>query len=171
MNKRISVGIIILFVLVLSVHTGLSAHTYPGETPGKKKVSRRHMGLMTMLADNDLYDGRILLEKKKELGLTPEQEEKIESLMLDYEAITIRYSGEIKIKELRFASYLKSGQMDRDEVEKYIREISKEKTNMIVQQMNHLLDLKAILTPGQLRKMAEIREKWKARRKKQYQGK
>lgn len=157
MNKRLSV--IILVLSVLSVHTGLSAHAYyPGD---EKEISRGHPGIFAMLADNNLYDGRILLEAKDKLGLTKEQEEKIEDLMLDYEAFTIRHSGEIKIKELRFASYLKSGHMDRGEVEKYIREISKEKTNMIVQHMNHLLDLKAILTPGQLLKMEEIREKWK----------
>jgi len=160
MNKRLP--IVLLFLSVLSVHTGLSAHAcYPGD---EKEISRGHPGIFAMLADDNLYDGRILLKVKDELGLTKAQEEKIENLMLDYEAFTIRHSGEIKIKELRFASYLKSGHMDRGEVEKYIREISKEKTDMIVQHMNHLLDLKAILTPGQLRKMEEIRDKWKVGR-------
>lgn len=162
MNKRIF--FILSVLVVLSLHTGLNAHAYPGESKEKKEKSRGHRGVIAMLADNDLYGGRTLLKVKDQLALTKEQEEKIETLMLDYEAFTIRHSGEIKIKELRFASYLKSGQMDRGEVEKHIREISKEKTDMIVQHMNHLLDLKAILTPAQLHKMAELRDKWRAQR-------
>ncbi len=170
MTKPIPV-IIILFLLVLPVHTGLIAHAYPEDTKERRKISRGHIGFMAWLADSGLYDGRTLLRVKAELELTKEQTEKIETMMLDYEAFSIRNRGEIKIKELRFASYLKSGQMDRGEVEKYIREVSKEKTDMIVSHLNHLLDLKAILTPGQLRKMADIMEEWKTRRKKRGPGK
>ena len=128
-----------------------------------KERPHRYAEIAVFLAESDLYDARLILKVKDKIGLTNEQEEKIENIMLVHEAFLIRNSAEIKIKELRFASYLKSqpGEMDRRQVEKYIREISKEKTDLIVHCMNYLLDLKEILTPTQLQKMAEIRKKMK----------
>lgn len=164
MNKRIGKNLIGIPLLILSVCLSLNAHSYLDEND-ERDMNRRHMEIISRLVDCGLYDGRIILSVKNEIGLTSDQEEKIENLMLDYEAFSIRNSGEIKIKELRFASYLKSGEMDREEVAKHIREISKEKTDMIVRHLNHVLDLKEILTPVQRRKMAELRDKWRASRR------
>jgi len=96
-----------------------------------KERPHRYAEIAVFLAESDLYDARLILKVKDKIGLTNEQEEKIENIMLVHEAFLIRNSAEIKIKELRFASYLKSqpGEMDRRQVEKYIREISKEKTD------------------------------------------
>ncbi len=114
-----------------------------------------------LMAENNLYDARLILAAKEEIGLTKEQAEKIENLMLENEANTIRQSAEIKIQELRFTSFLKSQskKIDRKQVEEYIREISRKKTTMIVHHINYLLDVKQILTPTQLHKLAEIRAK------------
>jgi Spy/CpxP family protein refolding chaperone len=141
--------------------SGLSVNAHPGEHSRKKDIKR--LKTLFFMAENDLYDGRLILKVKDKVGLTKEQEEKIQDLMLDHEAFTLRSGAEIKILELRFASYLKSGsdEMDRKQVAAHIREISNKKTDLIVHYMNHLLDLKEILTPDQVQKMAEIREKMK----------
>lgn len=157
--RRIRMIIFIQMVLMIMFFTTpLSAHS-----DMTKERPHRYVEIAFFLAESDLYDARLILKVKDKIGLTNEQEEKIEDIMLAHEAFVIRNSAEIKIKELRFASYLKSepGEMDRRQVEKYIREISKEKTDLIVHCMNYLLDLKEILTPSQLQKMAEIREKIK----------
>ncbi|MDQ1353218.1 MAG: hypothetical protein QG657_3524 [Acidobacteriota bacterium] len=111
-----------------------------------------------MVEGYNLYDARFILDAQEDLGLTKEQTEKIENLMLENEATIIRDSAEIKIQELRFASFLKSqsDEIDRKQVEKYIREISQQKIIMVVHQINYLLDVKQVLTPAQLRKLAEI---------------
>ena len=163
MNKRIGLIIIGILLLIIPIYLSLSGHPFE---MGEREMNRRHMEIISNLVDCGLYDGRIILSVKDKIGLTAAQEEKIENLMLDYEAFSIRNSGEIKIKELRFASYLRSGEMDRKEVAKHIREISKEKTDMIVRHLNHVLDLKEILTPDQRRKMAELRDKWRKSKKK-----
>jgi Spy/CpxP family protein refolding chaperone len=156
---RMGIRMIIFIQMVLMMMfftTSLSAYT-----DMTREKTHRHMEIAVFLAENDFYDARLILKVKDKIGLTEEQKEKIEDKMLAHEAFVIRNSAEIKIKELRFASYLKSepGEMDRGQVEKYIREISKEKTDLIVHCMNYLLDLKEILTPSQLQKMAEIRKK------------
>lgn len=149
------------FLIVLLFLAGLSVNAHPGDHSEKKDIKR--LKTLFFMAENDLYDGRLILKVKDKIELTKEQEEKIQNLMLDHEAFTIRSGAEIKILELRFASYLKSGsgEMDRKQVAAYIREISTKKTDLIVHYMNHLLDLKEILTPEQVQKMAEIREKMK----------
>ena len=49
--------------------------------------------------------------------------------------------------------------MDRKEVEKHIRQISKIKTDMIVDYMNYLLDVKEILTPAQREKIKQLKKR------------
>ena len=136
------------FLIVLLFLVGLSVNAHPGDHSEKKDIKR--LKSLFFMAENDLYDGRLLLKVKDKIELTKEQEE--------------------KILELRFASYLKSenGEMNRKQVAAYIREISNKKTDLIVQYMNHLLDLKEILTPEQVQKMAEIREKMKTLKRKEF---
>ncbi len=161
MMKMIFIQMVMMMILF---NAALSA--YPGKA---RKKAHRYAEIAFFMAEKNLYDARLILRVKDKIGLTMEQEEKIENIMLAHEAFTIRNGAEIKIKELQFVSYLKSetepGKMDRKQVETYIREISRVKTGMIVHYMNYLLDLKAILTPVQLEKMAETRKKMKSLRK------
>jgi len=156
--------IFIQMVMMILFNAALSAS--PEQA---RQKAHRHAEIAFFMAEKNLYDARLILKVKDKIGLTMEQEEKIENIMLTHEAFTIRNGAEIKIKELLFVSYLKSetepGKMDRKKVEKYIREISSVKTDMIVHYINYLLDLKAILNPVQLEKMAEIRKKMKPLRK------
>ncbi len=178
MNKRTAITITIIFITAAlmvclfppalnALHDGYIYSPYGGsEDPRgsrEKMETLKHMRIAFFMTENKLYDGRIILFAKGKIGLTQKQEEKIEDLMLDHEAFSIRNSGEIKIRELRFASYLKSerGKIGREEVGKRIREISEIKTRLIIHYMNHLLDLKAVLTPGQLQKLAALQEKFK----------
>lgn len=129
----------------------------PGDRPLQDEFSKRKRHLF-FLTDNNLFDGRMLLKMKDKIGLTRKQEERIENLMLEHEAFSIRNSGEIKIKELQFAAFLKRGKTDRKEMEMYIREISRIKTNLIVKYMNYLLDLRDLLTPQQLETLKQMKE-------------
>lgn len=142
-----------LFVLIVISFICWSSSDLRGENkklnnPAIEKYKKIREVLF--MVDTNLYDGRFLLANRDKLNLNHNQIEKIEDLILDYESYIIRYNAEIKIKELRFASYLKSERMDRKEMEKYIRAIGNEKTNMIVRYINYLLDIKKILTNSQL---------------------
>lgn len=148
---------VLLFLAALNIYpiTAAAAPWEQGEEPLLPPPTA------FLLAENNLYDARLILAAKEKIALTKEQTEKIENLMLENEAAIIRDSAEIKIRELRFASFLKSqsNDIDRNQVEKYIREISRKKTTMIVHHINYLLDVKQILTPTQLQKLAETRRK------------
>jgi Spy/CpxP family protein refolding chaperone len=154
-EKRIMIIFMCLAVMCVGAFVLLNAQQEDKPLEDEAFNRRRHLFFLT---DNNLFDGRMLLKIKDKIGLTGKQEEKIENLMLEHEAFSIRNSGEIKIKELQFAAYLEAGKTDRKEVEMYIREISKIKTNLIVHYMNYLLDVRDVLTPQQLETLKQMKE-------------
>jgi len=158
-ETRMLIIFICLAVLWVGPFVLLSAQ--PGDKPQKDEEFNRKRHLF-FLTDNNLFDGRMLLKMKDKIGLTGKQEERIENLLLGHEAFSIRNSGEIKIKELQFAASLKTGKTDRKEMEMYIREISKAKTNLIVHYMNYLLDVRDVLTPQQLETLKQMKEQEKS---------
>jgi Spy/CpxP family protein refolding chaperone len=176
---RVSGGMVILFLIILLFQPALTLS--PGDKNKKEKEDTlRQIKYLLFLSKNNLYDGRLLLQLKDEIGLTREQEKKIEDLMLEHEAFSIRNSAEIKIKELQFASYLKSEKkkIDRKQMERLIREISNEKTTKIIHYINYLLDLRELLTPQQMEilrhqrnhKLQDIKEKHKKKRMEAREG-
>jgi Spy/CpxP family protein refolding chaperone len=152
--------IIFICLVLLCVGPIVLLNAQQKDKPQKDEVFKRKRHLF-FLTDNNLFDGRRLLKIKDKIVLTREQVEKIENLMLEHEAFSIQNSGKIKIKELQFAAYLKTGKTDRKEMEAYIREISKEKTNLIVHYMNYLLDVRDVLTPQQLETLKQMKEQEK----------
>lgn len=164
MNQRIKnetrMLIFFIYLAVLCLGTFVLLNAQPDNSPQKDQAFKRKRHLF-FLTDNNLFDGRMLLKMKDKIGLTRKQEERIENLMLEHEAFSIRNSGEIKIQELQLAAYLKTGKTDRKEMEMYIREISRIKTNLIVKYMNYLLDLRDLLTPQQLETLKQMKEKEK----------
>jgi Spy/CpxP family protein refolding chaperone len=157
------IRILMIFIYLAVICVGplvLSAQPKDRHQKDEAFKRKRHFFFLT---DNNLIDGRKLLKMKDKIGLTGKQAERIENLMLKHEAVSIRNSGEIKIKELQLAAYLKKGNTDRKEMELYIREISKIKTNFIVYYMNYLLDVRDVLTPQQLETLKQLREQEKFR--------
>jgi Spy/CpxP family protein refolding chaperone len=152
--------IVFICLAVFCVGPFVLLSAQPGDKSQKDEEFKRKRHLF-FLTGNNLFDGRMLLKMKDKIGLTEKQEERIENLILGHEAVSIRNSGEIKIKELQFAAYLKTGKTDRKEMEMYIREISKEKTNLIVHYMNYLLDVRDVLTPQQLETLKQMKEQEK----------
>jgi Spy/CpxP family protein refolding chaperone len=142
--------------MFISVYCSDRHRSQPSQDTPPERLTR-----FMFLADSNLVDGRRLLEIKARIGLTAEQEKKIEDLVLEQEAFNIRRSAEIKIKEVRFAAYLRAGKLDRKGMASYIREISAEKTALIVNYINYLLDVRELLTPRQL----EILQQNKGKRK------
>jgi hypothetical protein len=155
-GDKIGIPIILVCLAVLCLGPFVLLSIPPGDKEYKDKAFNQTRHLF-FLKENSLYDGRMLLELKGKIALTRKQEDKIENLMLKHEAFSIRNSAEIKIKELQFAAYLKTNKVDRKEMETYIQEISREKTDLIIHYLNYLLDLKGLLTPQQLQILKEIK--------------
>ena len=113
------------------------------------------------MAENNLFEARLVLRLKNEIGLSAPQEQKIENLMLAYEESAIRRGSDVKVLELKFASLLKGNRIDRREMEKQAREIGKLKTDLQVGHLNYLLDVRDILTAEQVQKLDKMKEKFR----------
>lgn len=146
-----------IIILTLLFARQASAVYSCGEMDKDDDGHRHHV--LSFLVESNLFDARFVLEVKDQINLSKQQQEKIENLMLAHESSVIRNSAEIKVKELQFVTYLRSGEMKRAQVETFIREISAGKSDMIIEYVNHLLDIRSILNPSQRQKLKEIRKK------------
>lgn len=111
------------------------------------------------MAENNLFEARLILRLKSEIGLGAEQEQKIENLMLAYEESAIRRGSDIKVLELKFATLLKGKRVDRREMEKLARQMGNMRTDLQVGHLNYLLDVRDVLTPEQVQKLEQLKEK------------
>lgn len=179
---------VIIVVTVIAVITALfpgsaaAEEIFSGENtekPGKplkfERESRssysdhwaRNLERMFRMADKGLYNGHILLKLSDRLELTEDQIHQIEELMLNHEEKVIRKSAEIKITELRIARIFHKDSLNRKEAEKQYRALSKKKTSLIIDHLNHLLDLREQLTPKQLNTLRTISDERKQKQRKQ----
>lgn len=140
-------------LMLVSFHMTLSAKA------GQMRHPRmmRHAGFGILMAEKNLFPAFILLKHKEEIGLTQDQVTKIEKMQELHKETFIRKQADIKVKELKFNSYLKEDQINRGKMETMIREIAKMKTDVQIAHINYLLDLKNLLTPEQVQKLEDFK--------------
>lgn len=153
MNKKI------IFLLVMVFLLGTLSQAQEGKRMRPNVLNSMRFGLY--MAENNLFEARFILHLKTEIGLTPQQEQKVENMMLAYEENAIRRGSDVKVLELKFASLLKPNRIDRREMEKMVREIARMKTDLQVGHLNYLLDVRDTLTPEQIQKLEKMKEKFR----------
>lgn len=131
---------------------------------GRDMVKHARYGIY--MAERNLFPGSMLLKFKDEIELTADQVSKIEKMTDLFQEAAIRKHADIKVKGLKVRSYLKEEQVDRKMMEKMIREIAQMRTDMQVDHMNYLLDLKELLTPEQIAKIESIKKERRHKRMK-----
>ncbi|MCX6558649.1 MAG: Spy/CpxP family protein refolding chaperone [Candidatus Aminicenantes bacterium] len=150
MNKKIVIFLVLLIALGLAVQAQANKKMWPN------MLGNLRFGLY--MAENNLFEARFILRLKSEIGLTPEQEQKIEDMLLANEEATIRRSSDIKVLELKFAALLKNNRIDRREMESMARAMGKLKTDLQVDHLNYLLDVRDTLTPEQIQKIEKLKK-------------
>ena len=110
------------------------------------------------LVEQNLFDGRFVIDFKNQVNLTQDQIHKVENLMLTFEEQFINRCAKIKIKEIHLANYIKSNQINRKKIEKIIRGISSERIEISILYLNYLLDIKILLKPEQIGKLKKFKK-------------
>lgn len=144
-------GLLILVFLLAGMNTYL-------ESKGRPNISK-HMMLGQRTAERNMFHEQFLLRFKDEIGLTSDQVSKIEKMHIAFQESVIKRTADVKVREMKLASYLKGDKVKRSTAEKMIREISKLKTDTQVDRIYYLLDLKDVLTPEQVKKIDEIKKR------------
>jgi Spy/CpxP family protein refolding chaperone len=149
MTKRL----IMLAAAVLMVLTPLVAQ------PGSYHRDRmKHSQFGTRMVEKNLIPAKMLLKFKDEIGLTDAQVSKLEGMQQSMSEASIRGRADIKILQMKLDTYLKGDKIDRKKLETMIREIAKMKTDMHIDKMNYMLDVKGVLTADQLKKIDEFKK-------------
>lgn len=150
MNKK-TISLLILLVLL-----SVMSQAQDSKRRWPNMLNNLQFGLH--MAENNLFEARFILRLKSEIGLSAQQEQKIENMMLAYEESAIRRGSDIKVLELKFASLLKNNSIDRREMEKMARDMGKLKTDLQVDHLNYLLDVRDTLTPEQIQKIEKLKK-------------
>ena len=148
--KKTLVLLMVIFIMLVS---GTSL-----ESKGKPYMSK-HMMQGQRTAERNLFRGNYLLRFKDEIGLTADQVSKIEKMNITFQESVIKTMADVKVKELKLANYLRGDKVKRSTAEKMIREIAKLKTDMQVDRIYYMLDIKEILTPEQEKKIESFRKR------------
>jgi len=145
-------GIVVMaIVLLISFSLTLTGRMGSSDQMRHRKF-RRHM------AEKNLFPVYQLLKFKDEIGLTAEQVSRIEKMQLVHQEYIVKKHADIKVLELKFASYLKKDKINRSTVAKMVHEIGKKKTDLLVDKINYLLDVKEILTTDQIKKIEDLKK-------------
>jgi hypothetical protein len=144
--------------LILPLSLVASATAQTSEDPQHRPIEMRGVRLGLYMAENNLYEARILLQCRHEINLSADQVKSVESLMIANEERSIRDTAELKILELKFAALLKDNKINRKDMEKTIRDIGQARTTAQIKHLNYLLDLRELLTTDQINKMEQLRE-------------
>ncbi len=148
---------LIFLILVLTV-LGTGAAVLPAQQ-GQRSHLMQNLRFGLFMAENNLFEARMILRFKAEIGLSDEQAKKIENMMLAYDETAIRREADMKVLELHFASLLKNDKVNRREMEKMAREIGDMRTNTQIDHLNYLLDIRDTLTPEQIAKLEQLKMK------------
>lgn len=112
------------------------------------------------LADKNLFPAPMLLKFKDDIGLTTEQVKRIEKIQETQKEYSIKKQADIDIKKLKLNTYLKEDRIERGKIENMVREIGNMRTDLQIQHINGLLDLRETLTPEQIKKLEDLKSNW-----------
>lgn len=150
MTKKITLVFTVVLVLVT---VGLMA-----QSEGRDRDMMRHARFGIFMAESNLFPPQMILRFKDEIGLTAEQATKLEKMQDQIKEASIRQQADIKVLEMKLNSTLKNEQTDRKKLESMIRDMAKLKTDLQIQHMNFMLDVKNLLTPEQIKKIEEFKK-------------
>jgi Spy/CpxP family protein refolding chaperone len=90
---------------------------------------------------------------KAELGLTDQQVDRLRQIILNAQKSAIKTRANMAVSGIELRELLLAEKPDRDAVMKKVREISKQREEMMQQHAEALLDAKTVLTPEQQKKI------------------
>lgn len=130
-----------------------------GRNRQKRSDMMKHSRFGVRMAEKNLFPAKMVLKFKDKLALTDKQVQTLENMLEAVQVAAIRAKAETKIQELKLQTYLKKNTIDRKKMGKMIRSIAKMKTNMKIDHMNYLLDVKGVMTAEQLQKIETFKKK------------
>jgi hypothetical protein len=153
MAKKVLVFILMGLILIFSALFLDSSQRHPR--------MMRHTKYGMWMVEKNLFFPEMLLKLKEKIGLSAQQVTQIETMKEKFTEAYIKEEADIKVQELKFKSLISKDKINRSKMEKMVRDLAKLKTDLLINRVNYLLDIKDILTPEQISKVEEIKKKFR----------
>jgi len=98
----------------------------------------------------------IMLHHRSELGLSPEQVGRLETLRGDFTREAIRRDADIRIAELDLAALLEQDPLELAKVETKVREVAQLRADLRIARLRTIEQGKAVLTPEQRSRLQTV---------------
>lgn len=151
-----TLALLMVLMMIIGMSSQLDARQGGGDM-----MKRMRMGIR--MAEKNLFHAGLLLRMKDRIPLSEDQVQQIEKIQLAFKEYTIKADADIKVQEMKLESYLKGQAIKRAAVEKMVRSIAGLKTELHLAHINHLLDLRDLLSDEQIKKIEEIKEEMRHR--------
>ncbi len=154
--KKQNVALLLAVMFVMTLLPSLDAAQRRGDV-WKRARFGMHM------AEKNLYSCRMLLHLKDQISLSAEQIKKIEKMQAAFAETQLRGKTEVKVQKMKFDTYLKGDNIDRNKLAKLVKSVAALQTNLQLDRLNFLLDVKSVLTADQVKKLEELKKKMRHR--------
>lgn len=98
----------------------------------------------------------IMLEHKQDLGLSPEQEQKLRDLRTDFAKESVRRTAEIRVAEIELDALLEQGTWDLAKIEPKVKQTASLRGDLRLARIKTLAAGRAVLTAEQLEKLKQV---------------
>jgi len=164
MKKTLILTTIVVFVW------GMSAIAQPGPGMGCMGAGQS-MGCgmhgagggMKCCPDGDMFGGCNMMDCAKELGLTDAQMGKIKDLNFAHRNAMIDLEAQFEKAQLQVRHQMKSDSPDKAAILQAAKAVNVAKGQIAEARINHMFELKAVLTPEQLTKWQKCRAECKGK--------
>lgn len=157
-KKTIIIMAIVFIFMVLGNVNDLNA-----KPRAQRSQMMKHSGFNLKMVERNLLPARMLLRLKTDIGLNDSQVKKIENMQLNYQKFVIKSSADAKLLTLKVNSEFNKEKVNRGKAINLIKKIASIKTEIQVNRINYLLDVKSVLTKTQLEKINTLRKERRAR--------
>ena len=154
MKKKLLVVSIVMFVGL-----ALFITAQPGFRDRDFERGQRRGGVF---ADHDFLPLHLLMQSKDKIGLTADQEKKIGAMIEAHEQWAIKFQAEMKLKALKLRTAMTAEKTDFAKAESLIREQAGMHADMQIARLHLQKDIRSLLTPEQLAKLAELKKDFRA---------
>ena len=153
---------ILIMVIML---TFLFGNVIEAKPKAQRSKMMRHSGFGLKMAENNLFPARMLLNFKQDIGLSEKQVKKIEKMEFNFQGFMIKSSADAKLIGLQIKAELKAEKVNRGKVTSLIKKVASVKTEMQINKINYLLDVKSVLTKEQINKIDALKSERRKNRK------
>lgn len=155
MKKKLLAVSIVLFLSAALFITAQADFRGPASERGQRRGG--------FFADQDFLPPRLLLQAKDKIGLNADQEKKIGAMLEAHEQWAIKFGAEMKLKALKLRTAMTAEKTDFAKAEALIREQAGMHADMQIARLRLQKDVRALLTPEQTAKIAELKKDFRSR--------